>query len=112
MNACHPPDSVERVRTAHVVFIFSGATGIQFGGQEPENDEKIAEFCELNHGVTFPLMTKSDVNGDNTNEVFKWLKSEKAGLLGLTRIKVRPELPVSPRRRVWCFAHKRCAVEL
>ena len=61
----------------------------QFGGQEPENDEKIAEFCELNHGVTFPLMAKSDVNGDNTNEVYKWLKAQKSGLLGLTRIKVR-----------------------
>lgn len=34
-------------------------------------------------------MKKSDVNGDNTNEVYKWLKNEKAGLLGLTRIKVR-----------------------
>lgn len=39
-------------------------------------------------GVTFPLMKKSDVNGDNTNEVFKWLKAEKAGILGLARIKV------------------------
>lgn len=36
----------------------------------------------------FPLMAKSDVNGDHTNEVYKWLKSQKAGLLGLTRIKV------------------------
>lgn len=61
----------------------------QFGGQEPGDDEKISEFCTLNHGVTFPLMKKSDVNGDNTNEVYKWLKSQKAGLLGLTRIKVR-----------------------
>jgi glutathione peroxidase len=34
-------------------------------------------------------MKKSDVNGDNANEVFKWLKNEKSGLLGLTRIKVR-----------------------
>jgi peroxiredoxin len=34
-------------------------------------------------------MKKSDVNGDNTNEVYKWLKSQKSGLLGLTRIKVR-----------------------
>lgn len=68
---------------------FGTACGLpQFGGQEPENDEKIAEFCELNHGVSFPLMAKSDVNGDSTNEVFKWLKSQKAGLLGLTRIKV------------------------
>ena len=49
----------------------------------------IQEFCTINHGVTFPLMKKSDVNGDNTNEVFKWLKDEKSGLLGLSRIKVR-----------------------
>ncbi|PFH53165.1 hypothetical protein AMATHDRAFT_138313 [Amanita thiersii Skay4041] len=59
----------------------------QFGGQEPLDDKGIGEFCTLNHGVTFPLMKKSDVNGDNTNEVFKWLKNEKAGFLGLTRIK-------------------------
>ncbi|KAF8899932.1 glutathione peroxidase-like protein [Gymnopilus junonius] len=59
----------------------------QFGGQEPADDDGIKEFCTLNHGVTFPLMRKSEVNGDNTNEVYKWLKSEKAGLLGLTRIK-------------------------
>lgn len=65
----------------------------QFGGQEPANDEGIAEFCQLNHGVTFPLMAKSDVNGDETNEVYKWLKSQKAGILGLTRIKVRSNLP-------------------
>jgi glutathione peroxidase len=42
----------------------------------------------VNHGVTFPLVKKSEVNGDNTNEVYRWLKSEKAGILGLTRIKV------------------------
>ena len=61
----------------------------QFGGQEPGSDDAIAEFCEVNHGVTFPLMAKSDVNGDNTNEVYRWLKSQKTGILGLTRIKVR-----------------------
>ncbi|TCD64912.1 Glutathione peroxidase 2 [Steccherinum ochraceum] len=59
----------------------------QFGGQEPGSDQQIAEFCERNHGVSFPLMAKSDVNGDNTNEVYKWLKEQKSGLLGLTRIK-------------------------
>lgn len=41
----------------------------------------------MNHGVTFPLMKKSDVNGDNTNEVFGWLKDEKPGLLGMKRVK-------------------------
>jgi len=67
----------------------------KFGGQEPEDDQGIAEFCTLNHGVTFPLMKKSDVNGDNTNEVYKWLKSEKSGLMGLTRIKVCLSVPLS-----------------
>ncbi|KAF8627982.1 hypothetical protein AX15_004113 [Amanita polypyramis BW_CC] len=59
----------------------------QFGGQEPLDDKGIGEFCTLNHNVTFPLMKKSEVNGDNTNQVYKYLKNEKAGLLGLTRIK-------------------------
>lgn len=68
-------------------FVILGFPSNQFGGQEPRDDAGIAEFCELNHGVTFPLMKKSEVNGDNTNEVFRWLKSQKAGILGLTRIK-------------------------
>ena len=49
----------------------------QFGHQEPGTDREIVEFCKLNYGVTFPLMAKSDVNGENANEVFKWLYSEK-----------------------------------
>ena len=49
----------------------------QFGHQEPGTDEEIEAFCRLNYGVTFPLMAKSDVNGENANEVFKWLYSEK-----------------------------------
>ncbi|KZP27321.1 glutathione peroxidase [Athelia psychrophila] len=59
----------------------------QFGGQEPGSDAEVAEFCVRNHGVTFPLMAKSDVNGDGTNDVFKYLKAQKSGLLGLSRIK-------------------------
>ncbi|KAG8856598.1 peroxiredoxin hyr1 [Tulasnella sp. 330] len=58
----------------------------QFGGQEPASDEQVAEFCQLNHGVDFQLMKKSDVNGDDANEVFKYLKSQQSSL-GLTRIK-------------------------
>ena len=49
----------------------------QFGHQEPGTNEEIAEFCRLNHGVTFPLMTKVDVNGENAEPVFKWLYTEK-----------------------------------
>ena len=49
----------------------------QFGHQEPGTDEEIVEFCKLNYCVTFPLMAKSDVNGENANEIFKWLYAEK-----------------------------------
>ena len=48
----------------------------QFAHQEPGSDAEIAEFCRLNHGVTFPLMAKSDVNGANANPVFEYLKSQ------------------------------------
>ena len=48
----------------------------QFAHQEPGSDEQIAEFCRLNHGVTFPLMAKSDVNGANANPVFEYLKAQ------------------------------------
>ena len=49
----------------------------QFGHQEPGTNEEIESFCKLNYGVTFPLMAKSDVNGENANEIFKWLYAEK-----------------------------------
>ena len=49
----------------------------QFGHQEPGSNEEIEAFCRLNYGVTFPLMAKSDVNGEDANEVFKWLYSQK-----------------------------------
>ena len=47
----------------------------QFAHQEPGSDEEIAEFCRINHGVTFPLMRKIDVNGANEAPVFTYLKS-------------------------------------
>lgn len=59
----------------------------QFGGQEPGSSEEIASFCSLNYGVSFPVLKKIDVNGDKTDPVYKYLKGEKLGLLGLNRIK-------------------------
>ena len=47
----------------------------QFAHQEPGSDEEIAEFCRINHGVTFPLMKKIDVNGPDESPVFTYLKS-------------------------------------
>lgn len=59
----------------------------QFGAQEPGNNDEIESFCKLNHGVTFPLMDKVDVNGDNTAPVYEFLKSSAPGLLGTEAIK-------------------------
>ena len=57
-------------------FVILGFPCDQFANQEPGSDEQIEEFCRLNHGVTFPLMAKSDVNGANANPVFEYLKSQ------------------------------------
>lgn len=54
----------------------------QFGHQEPGSDSEIASFCELNYGVSFPLFSKVEVNGDNAHPLYRWLKGEKGGLLG------------------------------
>ena len=54
----------------------------QFAHQEPGSDAEIAEFCRLNHGVTFPLMSKIEVNGEGAHPIYKYLKSETKGLLG------------------------------
>ena len=48
----------------------------QFAGQEPGSNEEIAEFCRINHGVTFPLMAKTEVNGANVEPIFEYLKSQ------------------------------------
>ena len=54
----------------------------QFGAQEKGTEEEIGEFCQVNYGVTFPMFAKVDVNGDDAHPLFRWLKSEKKGLLG------------------------------
>jgi glutathione peroxidase len=59
----------------------------QFGAQEPGNEQEIAQFCELNYGVTFPLFAKVDVNGDKAAPLYRHLKNEKKGLLGTEAIK-------------------------
>jgi glutathione peroxidase len=68
-------------------FVILGFPCNQFGGQEPEENDKIQTFCQINYGVTFPIMGKTDVNGDGANPLFVWLKDERPGLMGLKRIK-------------------------
>lgn len=54
----------------------------QFGAQEPGTEQDIAQFCELNYGVSFPMFAKVDVNGPDTHPLYKFLKEQKGGLLG------------------------------
>ena len=57
-------------------FVILGFPCDQFKHQEPGTDEEIAEFCRINHGVTFPLMKKIDVFGENAHPIFKYLTEQ------------------------------------
>ncbi|CAM4337971.1 glutathione peroxidase [Paenibacillus tarimensis] len=59
----------------------------QFMNQEPGSEEEIAEFCKLNHGVTFPMFAKVDVNGSGQHPLYKHLTAEAPGLLGSKAVK-------------------------
>jgi len=59
----------------------------QFGHQEPGNEEEIKNFCSLSYDVSFPLMGKVEVNGNDAHPLYQWLKKEKSGLLGIGAIK-------------------------
>lgn len=59
----------------------------QFAEQEKGSDSEIAEFCLKNYGVTFPMFSKIDVNGDHAAPLYQFLKSEAPGLLRSGRIK-------------------------
>jgi len=59
----------------------------QFGHQEPGDADEIKNFCSLKYGVSFPLFAKIEVNGPNANPLYKFLKSERPGLLWSQRIK-------------------------
>lgn len=59
----------------------------QFGHQDPGHNSDIAQFCQKNYGVEFPMMAKVEVNGDAAAPLYVWLKDEAPGLLGLKAIK-------------------------
>jgi glutathione peroxidase len=59
----------------------------QFGSQEPGDADEIASFCKLTYDVSFPVMGKIDVNGDNAAPIYRYLKDEAPGLLGSKGIK-------------------------
>ncbi len=91
-SACGFTPQFAGLQTLHDTY---GARGLavlgfpcnQFGGQDPGSPEQIQSFCQLNYGVTFPMMAKVCVNGDQADPLFLWLKAEAPGLLGSQAIK-------------------------
>ncbi|MBP6764074.1 MAG: glutathione peroxidase [Rubrivivax sp.] len=67
--------------------VIVGFPSNEFGGQDPGANEQIASFCELNYGVSFPMMAKVQVNGAQAHPLWKWLKAQAPGLLGTEGVK-------------------------
>jgi glutathione peroxidase len=59
----------------------------EFGGQDPGSNDEIASFCQVNYGVSFPMMSKIKVNGADAHPLYQWLTAEAPGLLGTKAIK-------------------------
>lgn len=59
----------------------------QFKAQEPDSNEEIKQFCDLNFNISFPLFSKIDVNGQDTHPLYQYLKQEAKGIFGSESIK-------------------------
>lgn len=68
-------------------FAVVGFPSNEFGAQDPGTNDQIASFCQLNYGVSFPMMAKTEVNGEQAHPLFRWLKEQAPGLLGTQAIK-------------------------
>src|ERR1019366_3349896 len=68
-------------------FVLLGFPSNQFGAQDPGSNDEISSFCQINYGVSFPMMSKVDVNGDKAHPLWKWLTAEAPGILGTKAIK-------------------------
>ena len=60
-------------------FFVIGMPCNQFGEQEPGTADEISDFCSVNYGVSFPLLAKADVNGENTHPLYAFLKDATGG---------------------------------
>jgi glutathione peroxidase len=67
--------------------VIVGFPSNEFGGQDPGSNAEIASFCQLNFGVTFPMMGKVSVKGDGAHPLWKWLTKQAPGLLGSEAVK-------------------------
>ena len=75
----------ERYRAQGLVIV--GFPSNEFGAQDPGSNDEIASFCQLNYGVSFPMMGKVQVNGANAHPLWKWLTKESPGLHGSQSVK-------------------------
>ena len=67
--------------------VIVGFPSNEFGAQDPGSNDEIASFCQLNYGVSFPMMAKVEVNGAQAHPLWKWLTAEAPGLLGSKAVK-------------------------
>ncbi|MBL8372568.1 MAG: glutathione peroxidase [Burkholderiaceae bacterium] len=91
-SACGFTPQFEALQTLHEEYGPQGLAVLgfpcnQFGAQDPGSNEEIADFCQVNYGVSFPMMAKVDVNGPQAHPLFQWLCTQAPGLLGSTGIK-------------------------
>ncbi|KAF6221257.1 hypothetical protein HO133_002112 [Letharia lupina] len=68
-------------------FVILGFPCNQFMQQDPGDNDTIQSFCLTNYGVSFPVLGKTDVNGDKAEPVYEWMKAQIPGLFGFKRIK-------------------------
>ena len=55
--------------------------------QDPGDNDTIQQFCQVNYGVSFPILGKTEVNGEKAEPVWEWLKKEMPGMMGMKRVK-------------------------
>jgi glutathione peroxidase len=67
--------------------VIVGFPSNEFGAQDPGSNEEIASYCQLNYGVSFPMMAKTQVNGREAHPLWQWLKAQAPGVLGTEGIK-------------------------
>ena len=68
-------------------FLVVGFPSNEFGSQDPGSNDEIASFCQVNYGVSFPMMSKVQVNGAQAHPLWKWLTAEAPGILGSKSVK-------------------------
>ena len=91
-SACGFTPQFEGLEALHKTYGAKGLTVVgfpcnQFGAQDSGTNAEIGAFCQRNYGVSFVMMEKVDVNGDEAHPLFKWLKAEAPGVLGSEAIK-------------------------